>query len=114
MRSALSSRSARYSLGTKHEGGASHAAAPRLIISACGILDHPLSRVMTTECVTHLAPLAGRGREHLARGGGGFSTDSNLRIVPLPPILRCAPSRTSPRKRGEVKPAPGSHTHLRD
>src|SRR3954451_23545254 len=40
--------------------GIPYAAAPRLIISACGILDHPLSRVMTTECVTHLAPLAGR------------------------------------------------------
>src|SRR5436190_22133658 len=32
---------------------------------------------------------------------------------PLTPILRCAPSRTSPRKRGEVKPARDSHAHLR-
>src|SRR3954454_14654353 len=26
-----------------------------------------------------------------------------IRIIPLTPILRCAPSRTSPRERGEVK-----------
>ena len=33
------------------KAGIQYAAAPRLIISDCGILDHPLSRMMTRECV---------------------------------------------------------------
>src|SRR5437764_11329239 len=33
------------------KAGIQYAAASRLIISDCGILDHPLSRMMTRECV---------------------------------------------------------------
>jgi hypothetical protein len=36
---------------TQRRRGIQYAAASRLIVSACGILDHPLSRMMTTECV---------------------------------------------------------------
>src|SRR5205085_11856521 len=45
---------------------------------------------------------------------GESQAGSHLPIVPLTRRLRCAPSPTSPRKRGEVKQAASLHAHLRD